>query len=133
MMRQVNCRILIDVFGYNKHHLAKGFREDDDPYFRRNIVSGTGLRGQQSQPLSALPVTQSYVKLKYRDPVLDGDGSRSNEPKSNKRLSEDRQASNKKTMLSKETDLMFLGPLLEGYALKNKLWRKHRLARSLGM
>lgn len=51
---QVNCRILIDVFGYNKHHLAKGVREDADPNSQKNVVDGTGLAAEQGQSLPAL-------------------------------------------------------------------------------
>jgi len=39
-----------------------------------------------------------------------------------KRLSEEEQKMNKKAMLGREHDLVFLSPLLPGYALKNKLW-----------
>lgn len=41
-----------------------------------------------------------------------------------KRLSVEEQQKNQEAMLAKEQDLMFIVPLIEGYALKNKLWRE---------
>ncbi|KAB5578162.1 P-loop containing nucleoside triphosphate hydrolase protein [Coniochaeta sp. 2T2.1] len=97
----VNCRILIDVFGYNKHHLAKGSRQDADPNSQRNIISGTGV--------------PAYTDLATNSKLVDG-------PSSAQRLSIADQVKNKRIMLSREHELMFLNPLLQGYALKNKLW-----------
>ncbi|KAB5584935.1 P-loop containing nucleoside triphosphate hydrolase protein [Coniochaeta sp. 2T2.1] len=99
--KKVNCRVLIDVFGYNKHHLAKGSREDADPNSQRNIVSGTGV--------------PAYTDLATNGKPVEG-------PSSVKRLSKRDQVKNKEIMLSREHELMFLNPLLQGYALKNKLW-----------
>jgi len=39
-----------------------------------------------------------------------------------KRLDEAEQQKNKEAMLANETDLVFISPLIDGYALKNKLW-----------
>jgi hypothetical protein len=41
-----------------------------------------------------------------------------------KRLSEDEQKKNKDEMLARVDDLIYLSPMLVGYALKNKLWCK---------
>jgi SpoVK/Ycf46/Vps4 family AAA+-type ATPase len=41
-----------------------------------------------------------------------------------KRLTEEERQKNKDAMLAKEQDLMFMVPIIEGYALKNKLWRE---------
>jgi len=41
-----------------------------------------------------------------------------------KRLTEDEQKKNRDEMLARKGDLIFLSPMLMGYALKNKLWRK---------
>jgi hypothetical protein len=47
------------------------------------------------------------------------------------RLGEEDQARNKTIMLGKEDDLRFMNPTIEGYALKNKIWRKLAHFRSL--
>jgi SpoVK/Ycf46/Vps4 family AAA+-type ATPase len=39
-----------------------------------------------------------------------------------KRLSEEDQESNRKVMLEREQDLVYVSPMLKGYALQNKLW-----------
>jgi SpoVK/Ycf46/Vps4 family AAA+-type ATPase len=39
-----------------------------------------------------------------------------------KRLSDEEQEANKQAMLARETDLLFVSPMLTGYSLKNKLW-----------
>ncbi|KAM7201293.1 ATP-dependent zinc metalloprotease YME1L1 [Rhypophila sp. PSN 637] len=91
----VDGRVLIDVVGYNKHHLAKGSREGTDPQTAsRVLVVGFGSAGA------------SKVK------------------KSNKRLSARRQDRNKNAMLGPKHKelLMYMVPMIEGYALKNKLW-----------
>ena len=88
------------MVGYNKHHLAKGVREGRGPDVRRNIVRGTGRpvrgRSRKASEKAAAP----------------------------KRLDEAEQQKNKEAMLTKEEDLVFMSPLIDGYALKNKLWRK---------
>jgi hypothetical protein len=43
-----------------------------------------------------------------------------------KRLSVEEQKKNKDEMLAREEDLIYLSPMLVGYALKNKLWCKSR-------
>jgi hypothetical protein len=40
-----------------------------------------------------------------------------------KALSKEDQEANKEEMLAREKDLIFVSPLLTGFALKNKLWR----------
>lgn len=96
----VDGRVLIDVVGYKKHHLAQGVREDKDPHTTKNKVQGTGRTG-------AAPGKETASK---------------NSPTPEKRLTEEEQAKNKQAMLHDEDSLMFMYPLLEGYALKNKLW-----------
>jgi hypothetical protein len=39
------------------------------------------------------------------------------------RLGKDKQQENINEMLAREDDLIFVSPILEGFALKNKLWR----------
>jgi len=41
-----------------------------------------------------------------------------------KSLSKELQEENKQEMLDRKEDLVFVSPLLRGFALKNKLWRK---------
>lgn len=41
-----------------------------------------------------------------------------------KRLSKEKQQKNIDEMLARPDDLLFVSPILEGFALKNKLWRK---------
>jgi hypothetical protein len=41
-----------------------------------------------------------------------------------KRLSDEEQKKNRDDMLAREEDLIYMSPMLEGYALKNKLWCK---------
>ncbi|KAK3384617.1 P-loop containing nucleoside triphosphate hydrolase protein [Lasiosphaeria ovina] len=94
----VDGRILIDVVGFNKHHLAQGIREGKDPETRKNMVRGTG---RPTQP----PDRKALEKAKI-----------------SKRLDAKEQQKNKEAMLERESDLVFISPLIDGYALKNKLW-----------
>ena len=94
----VEGRILIDMAGYNKYHLSQGKREAGDPETVRNAET-TLVRANESE-------------------AQDGNNS------SLKRLSEEEQARNKAEMLEKEHLLMFIDPLIMGYALKNKMWCK---------
>lgn len=41
-----------------------------------------------------------------------------------RRLTEDEQKKNRDNLLARKDDLVFLSPMLVGYALKNKLWRE---------
>lgn len=45
-----------------------------------------------------------------------------------KRLNDEEQQKNKEAMLANEDDLIFMSPLIDGYALKNKLWRKRKMS-----
>ncbi|KAK0640835.1 ATPase [Cercophora newfieldiana] len=94
----VDGRILIDVVGFNKHHLARGVREGKGPDARRNTVRGTGRhsRGRGRNVIEKMEMA--------------------------KRLDEAEQRKNKEAMLANEHDLVFISPLIDGYALKNKLW-----------
>ncbi len=87
----VDGRIILDVVGYNRHHLAQGAREGSDPQSKkRQLVVGDS----------------------------DDGGTK-------KRLSLAAQERNKRSMLALEAEeplLMYMMPLVEGYALKNKLW-----------
>jgi hypothetical protein len=102
----VEGRILIDVVGFNKYHLTQGKREGKDAETQKNTITRRGRRPAASDDLDAT------------------DAKKSLEKGSNKRLSEADQQKNKEEMLAKEEDMIFMSPLLEGYALKNKLWGK---------
>lgn len=99
----VEGRILVDVVGHNKFHLAQGKREADDPDTARNAAT-TRARGKDSEGKDSEAQDGATPALK--------------------RLSEEEQARNKAEMLEKEHLLMFIGPLVTGYALKNKMWCK---------
>ena len=113
----VDSRVLIDVVGYNKHHLAQGSREGSDPQTKkRQVVVSEDADDDQGDTVT---------------PTADaaGGGSPSTVSASAaagvKRLRPAAQERNKQAMLAKEADeahLMFMLPLIEGYALKNKLW-----------
>ncbi|WYZ35140.1 hypothetical protein EsH8_I_001416 [Colletotrichum jinshuiense] len=97
----VEGRILIDVVGYNKYERTQGKRETDDPETRRNRVTRRHLP---------------------EDEVNEPKPDKVEETKPDKHLSEKDQLKNKEEMLAREDDLVFMSPLIEGFALKNKLW-----------
>ncbi|ORY70333.1 ATPase [Pseudomassariella vexata] len=111
----VDGRILIDVVGYNKHHLIKGEREGTDTETQKNIVAGTGTCQRHKRRTISQPADSEVAK---------NDGAIAEDTKTTeaKRLSEKDQKMNKQSMLERPGDLMYMWPLLEGYALKNKLW-----------
>ncbi|KAK1761536.1 ATP-dependent zinc metalloprotease YME1L1 [Echria macrotheca] len=99
----VDCRVLIDVVGYNKHHLTMGTRAD--PQAKEQLVVGEDPTATPESG-TGQPVSEKANSLL-------------------RRLSDEAQARNKKAMLdleAKERYLMYMMPLIEGYALKNKLW-----------
>jgi hypothetical protein len=115
----VDGRVLIDVIGYNKHHLAQGSREGSDPQSKKKqIVVGDDNDGNSGDDGNAGSTGT----------VGGGTGSASANASSasvTKRLSLAARERNKQAMLARETEephLMFMLPLIEGYALKNKLW-----------
>lgn len=88
-------RILIDYFGYKKHF--EGLQRTDSNSRRLK-------RQAQQQPQQ---------------------NGGADEPKYVQTLSKEKQEENKKEMLGKRKDeLVYVSPLLEGFALKNKQWRK---------
>ncbi|KAH8660482.1 hypothetical protein BX600DRAFT_467761 [Xylariales sp. PMI_506] len=125
----INERILVDVVGYNKHHLAKGVREGTDAKTQTNIVDGTG---RQNVDISVeMPIFSSCIPLESRRHAIiettenasnDAAGNSGTSSTSGKRLTEDEQERNTKAMLARPDDLKYISPLLEGYALKNKIW-----------
>ncbi|CAK7206585.1 hypothetical protein SEUCBS139899_009383 [Sporothrix eucalyptigena] len=117
----VDGRVLVDVVGYNKHHLAQGVREGKDPQSAKNVVEGTG-RTRNGRRSTGPPRRRTGEVVEVVD---DGAGPKKATAKSTnkiQRLSEEEQARNKEAMLAKPEELMFMSPMVEGYALKNKLW-----------
>jgi hypothetical protein len=100
----VEGRILIDVVGFNKYHLTQGKREGKDAETQKNTIT---RRGRRPQPEDSTAATDAHKAL---------------EKGGHKRLTESEQQKNKEEMLARSDDLIFMSPLLEGYALKNKLW-----------
>ncbi|SPQ20659.1 8e91407e-3944-4112-816d-64ed6737502f [Thermothielavioides terrestris] len=102
----VEGRVLIDVVGYNKHHLAQGAREGSDPQSKkRQLVVGDDDDSGGGRGITGSSGTSA------------GAGAL--------RLSVAAQERNKLAMLALEAEeplLMYMLPLVQGYALKNKLW-----------
>jgi hypothetical protein len=151
----VDGRVLIDVIGYNKHHLAQGAREGSDPQSKKKqlVVGDDGRvpvdvirrnRHHLTQGSQEGSNPQSKKKqLVVGDDDDDDDGNsgstgtvageggtgtisaNASSTSVTKRLSPAAQERNKQAMLAREAEeplLMFMLPLIEGYALKNKLW-----------
>lgn len=89
----VSGRILIDAYGYNKHHLALQRREGKE-------VTEEDTSDSEDEDEKPSAEKSTYIK----------------------RLSDERQQKNKDEMLAREQDLILLSPILTGFALKNKLW-----------
>jgi hypothetical protein len=88
---------LVDYFGYKKHF---------DGLSRNDTNSRPRSRGQPSTNNNVVsPEQPSYVQT----------------------LPKEKQAENKLEMIGREDDLVYVSPLLEGFALKNKLWCKFSL------
>ncbi|KAF9767335.1 hypothetical protein IL306_000126 [Fusarium sp. DS 682] len=96
----VECRILVDVVGYNKYHLAQGKRENKDPEIEVVDVS----RRRRRQDLADAKPEGKHPKTQQ------------------KRLNEEDQTKNREELLQKPKELAFMSELIGGYALKNKLW-----------
>ncbi|KAF5713584.1 TOB3 (member of AAA-ATPase family) [Fusarium mundagurra] len=96
----VECRVLVDVVGFNKYHLAQGKRENKDPEIE---VVDVSLR-RRKQDLAEAKPEGKHPKTQL------------------KRLNEEDQAKNKEELLQKPKELAFMTELIGGYALKNKLW-----------
>lgn len=112
----VDSRVLIDVTGFQKYCLAQGIREGTDPQTKQQqVVSGEDSDGNTSTPIALS--TDGITNLSLV--TLDKSGS------SIKRLSQVAQDRNRQVILEREGSephLMYMFPLIEGYALKNKLW-----------
>lgn len=127
----VEGRILIDVVGYNKYHLAQGKREGADPETVRNSATtrggakSSGAKDSRGAKSSGAKNSRGAKSSDAQDVEgAEDSGAQDGSNPSLKRLSEEAQARNKGEMLEKEHLLMFIGPLIMGYALKNKKWCK---------
>jgi hypothetical protein len=96
----VASRILIDLLGYQKHQEG----------LQRNDTSSRKRRTQQPQNPGATPNADV--------------ASISGQSTHAKALPKKTQEDNKQEMVHRKEDLVFVSPLLRGFALKNKLWRK---------
>ncbi|KAK5651959.1 hypothetical protein OQA88_11501 [Cercophora sp. LCS_1] len=108
----VDGRVLIDVVGYNKHHRTQGAREGIDPQTKAQIVVGDPTTYPDDMANSGGTVNPSEPMSEKANSSL-------------KRLTDDAQKRNRLAMEkleAKEPHLMYMLPLIEGYALKNKLW-----------
>lgn len=111
---QVDGRILIDVVGYNKHHEA--LRSPD------NGVENPMKRKARVLQTDSSPETEKIV-LDIAGPnnaSLTG----GTKPRTTKHILTEDQEKNKNGILSLGNEMMYMSPLLEGFALKNKEWRK---------
>ncbi|CAK7227073.1 hypothetical protein SBRCBS47491_006445 [Sporothrix bragantina] len=123
----VDGRVLVDVVGYNKHHLAQGVREGKDPQSTKNVVEGTGRSRHRARISAATAARRRAMGETVDDADIIPDpkeaAAKAKEAITKiQRLSEEEQARNKAAMLAKPEELMFMSPMVEGYALKNKLW-----------
>jgi hypothetical protein len=128
--RQVYGRILIDTYGYQKHHqaLKRTSGKDHDSKKRKargppppptnqniDLTSLTHMMpifNNVTAPGTTTTTTNTQVQDSKKDDFYI------------KRLSEEEQKKNREEMLARPDDLIFLSPMLTGYALKNKLWCK---------
>lgn len=124
----VSGRILIDTYGYNKHHLSlqrRGGKDQDSTNNRVVVPNNNDL--VELIECSPPPPPGLHRKAPPPPPALNAQQAQKQKSLYIKRLTDDEQAKNKKDMLAREVDLVFLSPLLPGYALKNKLWCKLQL------
>jgi hypothetical protein len=129
---EVAGRILIDTYGYNKHHLALKRRDGKDQESKTSKVV-CGALNHDTRRLTTLPPPPPPPPINWNltiDPLTGLPMSASPEVDRKtddyyiQRLSAEDQEKNKDEMLEREDDLIYLSPMLVGYALKNKLWCK---------
>jgi hypothetical protein len=96
----VASRILIDLLGYQKHQEG----------LQRNETSSRKRRTQLSSQTPGATPNASVASI-------------SGQSTHAKAFPKKTQEDNKQEMLDRKEDLVFVSPLLRGFALKNKLWR----------
>lgn len=84
-------RILVDFYGYAKHH--KGLERIEKPTQNENSDTTEGNTSSEGS---------TYLRP----------------------LDIKEQEANKAAMMARNRDLMFVSPMLSGFALREKLWRK---------
>ncbi|KAH7029193.1 aaa family ATPase [Microdochium trichocladiopsis] len=124
----VEGRILVDVVGFNKHHLAKGSREGEQTETEKNTVIGTGRRNRKRRVHGSFAPNMVPLECEEADEygALDGPSTGETASKPSEKevvhLSREDQERNKAAMLAEPENLMYMSPLLQGFALKNKEW-----------
>jgi hypothetical protein len=123
----VACRILIDIYGYQKHHEALSRTSGKDHASSKKKKNNKRAVAPPPQaiefiidPLTLLPVANQPVN---ETTVMTLPENKIDEFYI-KRLSEAEQQKNRDEVLARPEELCFLSPMLEGYALKNKMWCK---------
>jgi hypothetical protein len=127
---QVSGRILIDTFGYQKHHLGLKRRDGKDQESKNAKLLREAVTAEEQAAIalgipgyphhSLIPV----VDANENNPETAGSSTIKDDDLYIKRLSDGDQKKNKDEMLARKDDLIYISPMLVGYALKNKLWCK---------
>ncbi|KAK3387869.1 P-loop containing nucleoside triphosphate hydrolase protein [Podospora didyma] len=122
----VDGRVLIDVVGYNKHHLAQGVREGNDPQTKRQqlIVGDDDADGEDNAEEDDNIVSNRNTNLREQAGAS-ASAAAAKAKSATKRLGLAAQKRNEKALLAlekQEPHFMYMLPLIEGYALKNKVW-----------
>lgn len=89
-------RILIDYFGYKKHHEG----------LQRQGNAAQSRQHRRSRESNRIPDPNQQEQSNYVQT-----------------LDKEKQEDNKEEMLARTEDLVFVSPILLGFALKNKQWR----------
>lgn len=123
---QVDGRILIDTFGYQKHHetLTKsGGQGNFDPDYPR--IDGLDGKPDDDKSMSSAEteVDTEVALVKPGQVKIEEDGTTKLKDSSYiKRLGTKAINRNKEIMKARSNDLMFVSPMLKGYCLKTKAW-----------
>lgn len=113
---KVDGRILIDFFGYKKHHQGLN---------RTDLILFQNPRPDQNLPSADVEEQSEEEELMEKsDDRLEEAGPAEQRRHYVQRVSTKRKASNVKAILAKEEELIFVSPYLEGFDLKSKLWSK---------
>jgi len=132
----VDGRVLIDVMGYKKHHLAQGSREGSHPVTKKKRlivydeedaenINDEEEEQQQQQPDSTVYDAPENNRWMNNANTQETETQKPPTSAAIKRLNPAAQQRIKERMLElevKEPHLMYISPLIQGYALKNKLW-----------
>lgn len=127
-------RILIDVAGFNKFELGKGKGGDENQVAPESSAEEAGQFRYQYQDqddgarvlCAKDPFMAKVLAFTAKLGLQDEEEKRPEPqpPRESKRLSDEVQQNNKNAMLARPDELKYVSPMLEGYCLKNKRWRK---------